>query len=81
MVKMEHALEKRPGFTGAWDENNDDWELIKSKYQKTTVPPLDAKTIARLFVHVIRKSPCVRGVTVTIIDSCAPQCKNHLNRL
>ncbi len=81
MVKMEHTVEKRPGFTGAWDKNNDDWALVKSKYQKTTVPLLDAKIAAGLYVHVMRKSPSVRGVTATIIHSCATQHKNHLNRL
>ncbi len=55
------------GETGAWDENNGDWELVKSKYQKNTLPLLDSKIITGLFVHVIRKSPCVREVTVTII--------------
>ncbi len=71
MVKLEHTQEKRPGFTGAWDENNDDWALIKSEYKKNTAPLLDAETAAGLFVHVKRKSPCVRGVTATIVHSCA----------
>ncbi len=33
---------------------------------KPTVPLLDAESIAGFFVHVIRKSPYVRGVTMTI---------------
>ncbi len=74
-------MEKKPGFTGAWDENDDDWALVKSEYQKTTAPILDAKTTADHFVHEIRKSPCVRGVSVTIMHSCAARCKTHLNRL
>ncbi len=45
--------------------------LSKVSTKRLTVPLLDAKTIAGLFVHVIRKSPCVRGATVTIMHSCA----------
>ncbi len=70
MLKVEHTLEKRLGFTAAWDENDNNWALVKSKYQKNTAP-LDAQTIAGIFVHLIRKLPCVKGVTVTIMHSCA----------
>ncbi len=58
MVVIEHTLEKRSGFTEAWD----DWTLVKIEYQKSTVPLLDAKTVAGLFVHEVRNSPCVNLV-------------------
>ncbi len=44
--------------------------LSEVSTKKPTAPLLDAKTIAGLFVHVIRKSPCVRGVSATIMHSC-----------
>ncbi len=65
MVKMEHILEKRPGFTGAWDEKDDDWPLVRNEYKKATALFLDAETSTGLIVHVIRTSPCIRGVTMT----------------
>ncbi len=66
---------------GAQDENNDDWTLVKSEYQKPTGSLLDAKTVAGLFVHVIKKSPCVRGASATIMHSCVARHKTHLERL
>ncbi len=53
----------------------------KVSTKKPTAPLLGAKTAAELFVHVIRKSPCVRGVSATIMHSCAARRKTHLNRL
>ncbi len=53
----------------------------KVSTENPTAPFLDAETIAGLFVHVIRKSTCVRGVTVIIMHSYTAQLKTHLNRL
>ncbi len=35
IVKMEHALEKRPWFTRAWGEKDNDWALVRNEYQKS----------------------------------------------
>ncbi len=56
-------------------------QMEKVNTKKPAAPLLDAKTITGLFVHVARESPCVNGVTVTIIHSCAAWYKTHLNRL
>ncbi len=81
MVKMEHMLEKMLGLIGASNAKEDNWTLVRNEYQKPIAPLLDAKTGAELIVHLIRKSPCVRDVTMTIMHSCAAQCKTHLIRL
>ncbi len=46
-----------------------------------TVPLLDAKTSAGLFIHVIRELPCVRGVTMIIMHLNVAQQKIQLIRL
>ncbi len=61
MVKMEHALEKRPGFTGSWDENNDDWELVKNKYQKTHCATPGCQTCYRTFCSCNKKVTMCQG--------------------
>ncbi len=62
MVKMEHVLEKRPGFTGAG--------TCQKKVPKNPLCHSWMKTVTGLFVHVIKKSPCVSGGTVPFMHSC-----------
>ncbi len=59
-----------------------DWEPVRNEYQKTHfTTPGRQNQCARLFVHVIRKSPFVRGVTMTIMHLCVERQKIHLHML
>ncbi len=81
MVKIKHTLEKILGSREHGMKTMMTEHLSKVSTKKPTAPLLGAKTAAELFVHVIRNSPCVRGVSATIMHSCAVQRKTHLNRL
>ncbi len=61
MMKMEHALEKRLGFMGAWDENDDDWALVKSKYKQKHCATSGCQKCCRTFCSCNKKVTMRKG--------------------
>ncbi len=68
-VHMDYKLTKWPLSTRAWDAAFELGLPPGMSTKKQTAPLLDAEISAELVVPVIRKSPCVKLVTISILPT------------